>query len=61
MKLLAPLLILIALTACDQTSVSQDLGKNQSGTPPNLFVKETNMTLEVKKECGVEPAVTASK
>jgi hypothetical protein len=61
MKLLAPLMILIVLSACDQTSVSQDLGKSQGGTPPNLFLKETNMTLEVAKECGEEPAVTVNK
>ena len=61
MKLLAPLMILIVLSACDQTSVSQDLGKSQGGTPPNLFLKETNMTLDVEKECGEAPAVTASK
>jgi hypothetical protein len=28
---------------------------------PNLFLEETNMTLDIAKECGEGPAITASQ
>ena len=63
MKYLIPLIGCILLGACDETSVSQSMSKDkgQNVTPPNLFLQETNMTLDIEKECTEESTRSASK
>ena len=45
----------------NETSVSQNIDKGKHVTPPNLFLKETNMTLDLEQECEQKPAITASQ
>ncbi|MFL2666951.1 MAG: hypothetical protein ACJ0GF_01490 [Burkholderiales bacterium] len=61
MKYLIPVIAVMLLAACNETSVSQNIDKGKHVTPPNLFLKETNMTLDLEQECEQKPAITASQ
>ena len=61
MKFALPLIAIIYLSACNESVTSKDIDHGAYTAPLNLFTKETNMTLDIEKECGEEPAITASQ
>ena len=60
MKFALPLLTRMCLSACNESVTSNNIDQGTYTAPPNLFLKETNMTLDIEKEGGEEPAITAS-
>ena len=61
MKFALPLIAIMCLSACNESVTSKDIDHAAYTAPLNLFIKETNMTLDIEKECGEEPAITASQ
>lgn len=61
MKFALPLIAIMCLSACNESVTSNNIDQGAYTAPPNLFIKETNMTLDIKKECGEELAITASQ
>jgi hypothetical protein len=61
MKFALPLITIMCLSACNESVTSKDIDHGAYTAPLNLFIKETNMTLDIEKECGEEPAITANQ
>lgn len=61
MKFALPLIAIMCLSACNESVTSKDIDHGAYTVPLNLFIKETNMTLDIEKECGEEPAITANQ
>jgi len=61
MKFALPLIAIMCLSACNESVTSKDIDHGAYTAPLNLFINETNMTLDIEKECGEEPAITANQ
>ena len=61
MKFTLPLIAIMFLSACDESLTSKHMDQGERTALPNFFLEETDMTLDIAKECGEEQAITASQ
>ena len=60
MKFTLLLIAIMFLSACDERLTSKNTDQDEYTALPNLFLEETNMTLNIAKECGEEPSIAAN-